>query len=245
MKLCAENVSVGYSRTHVVFSGIRFSADEGDMIALLGVNGIGKSTLLRTVAGLQKSIGGKLTIGGQIIESLPVKERAMLISIVLTEKIFVDNITVKDFIALGRAPYTRWLGNLSEKDLKEVHKVIALMGVEKLEHKPVNELSDGERQKILIARALSQETPVMILDEPTAFLDFRNKKEVLGLLSSISKELKKIVILSTHDIEAATEYCNTCWIMKEDKTFDIIGHTANFREEVMRKLFVPVSGSHT
>jgi len=243
MKLQATNLSIGYGNDKIVFPQISFAAGEGEMIALLGVNGIGKSTLLRTLSGLQKSVIGSISVGDKQLETLTVQERAKLISIVLTERIFVDNISVKEFIALGRMPYTNWLGNLSDEDVSEVEKVIGILKIEKLQHKLFNQISDGEKQKALIARALCQQTPVIILDEPTAFLDFRNKKEILQLLSTISKELKKIVILSTHDIEASLEYCTKCWLMTEYKKFLEINRSENFREEVMKQLFAE-SGSH-
>ncbi len=212
------------------------------MIALLGVNGIGKSTLLRTVSGLQSSVTGSVVLQGQELQTLNVQERARLISIVLTERIFVDNITVKEFIALGRMPYTNWLGSLSDTDAQEVEKVIAVMNIHKLQDKLFNQISDGEKQKALIARALCQQTPVIILDEPTAFLDYRNKKEILALLASITVQLKKIVILSTHDIEASLEYCTKCWLMTEDRAFLEIRRSENYKQEVMERLFADLNG---
>ena len=245
MELTAENLSIGYRSDKIIFSDISFSACEGEMIALLGINGIGKSTLLRTISGLQKSAGGNILVGEKKLESLPVGERAKLISIVLTEKIFVDNISVKEFIALGRSPYTNWMGKLSDEDLKELDKVIVVMKLDKLQHKFFNQISDGEKQKVLIARALCQQTPVIILDEPTAFLDFRNKKEILELLSSVSHELKKIVILSTHDIDASLAYCSKCWLMTEERKFIEIKRSEKFRSEVMNLLFAETSNSHS
>ncbi len=238
MKLQAENLSIGYEKSKIVFPNISFAVSEGEFIALLGVNGIGKSTLLRTISGLQKSVSGIISIEGKQFESVTVQERAKLISIVLTEKIFVDNISVREFISLGRMPYTGWFGNLAEEDVQEVEKVISVMKMEKLQDKLFNQISDGEKQKVLIARALCQQTPVIILDEPTAFLDFRNKKEILDLLSSISRSMKKIIILSTHDIEASLAHCSKCWLMTEEKKFVEIVRTANFRNEVMNQLLM-------
>lgn len=236
MKLLAENLDIGYGSDKIVFPGIRFLAFEGDMVALLGVNGIGKSTLLRTMAALQNKIGGNLTVEGKEINQLAAQERARLLSIVLTERIFIDNITVKDFVALGRAPYTSWLGSLSDNDRQVINEVIALVKIEKLQDKLFNQCSDGEKQKALIARALCQQTPVIILDEPTAFLDFRNKREIMQLLFNISRELKKTIILSTHDIEGALQYCNKCWIMTEEREFIEVNRSDNFENEVREKL---------
>lgn len=245
MKLTADKLNIGYENDAIIFPDISFCAEEGEMIALLGVNGIGKSTLLRTISGLQKSVNGSIAVGEKQLESLTVQERAKLISIVLTEKIFVDNISVKEFVALGRSPYTSWFGKLSDEDLKELEKVISVMKLERLRDKLFNQISDGERQKVLIARALCQQTPVIILDEPTAFLDFRNKKEILELLSSVSRQMKKIVILSTHDIEASLEYCGKCWLMTEKKNFVEIKRNKNFRTEVMNLLFSETLTRHS
>lgn len=236
--LSAENISIGYGAGNPVFFNISFSAEAGDLIGLLGVNGIGKSTLLRTIAGLQQRTGGKLILNGADIQTLHAAVRAKQISIVLTERIFIDNITVKDFIALGRTPYTGWLGQLSAEDEQEVENVIRGMKIEKLQNRFFNQLSDGEKQKAVIARALCQQTPVMILDEPTAFLDFRNKREILDILKAISSDLKKTIIFSTHDIEASLEYCNKFWIMTEMGIFREIKRNENFRGEVMSALSI-------
>src|SRR5579863_4258756 len=232
--LKGKDIVLGYGERNEIFSSISFSANNGDLIALLGVNGIGKSTLLRTIAGLQNKLSGQLDFDGREITSISAANRARLISVVLTERIFIDNIAVQDFIALGRAPYTGWLGNLTDDDNREIEKVISLMKVEKLRKRLFNQLSDGEKQKTLIARALCQQTPVMILDEPNAFLDFRNKKDVLDLLKSICSELNKIIVFSTHDVEASLEYCNKFWLMTEDKKFMEIEKGANYREEVLK-----------
>ncbi len=237
MQLQATQLSIGYGAAQVVFGDITFTAATGDMVALLGVNGIGKSTLLRTLTGLQRSVGGSVTIGGKELNSIPAQERARLISIVLTERLLVDNILVHEFIALGRMPYTNWLGQLTNADKQEVTHIIEVMKLGKLQHKLFNELSDGEKQKVLIARALCQQTPVVILDEPTAFLDFRSKKEILELLAGVTRQLNKIVILSTHDVEAALQHCNKCWVMTEQNKFVEVAHSNNFTSEVMQLLF--------
>jgi iron complex transport system ATP-binding protein len=242
MKLQAQKLNIGYGDDKIIFPDISFVAGEGEMIALLGVNGIGKSTLLRTISGLQKSVSGNILIGEKLLENMTVQERARHISIVLTERIFVDNISVREFISLGRMPYTNWLGKLSTEDTAELEKVIAIMKIEKLEHKLFNQISDGEKQKVLIARALCQQTPVIILDEPTAFLDFRNKNEILELLAAIARDMKKTVILSTHDIEAVLEHCSKCWLMTEEKQFIEMPKQENFKEEVMRSLLAERAG---
>ncbi len=240
MELQAQQLDIGFGKGEIIFPNINFATGEGNMIALLGVNGIGKSTLLRTIAGLQHKVAGSLTINNDDITTLSAEQRAKLISIVLTERIFIDNITVRDFVALGRAPYTSWLGKLGKRDVEVIEQVIAMLKIEKLQHKLFNQTSDGEKQKALIARALCQQTPVIILDEPTAFLDFRNKREIMQLLSNISRQLKKTIIFSTHDIESCIEYCNHCWIMTEQQEFCQINRSANFEKEVKDKLMAGV-----
>jgi iron complex transport system ATP-binding protein len=237
MQLTAQQLTIGYGATRVVFGGINFTAVAGDMVALLGVNGIGKSTLLRTLCGLQQHISGSVTLGGNNLDNISAQERARLISIVLTERLMIDNILVHEFVALGRMPYTNWLGKLTDTDTEEVRKVIALMKIEKLQNKLFNELSDGEKQKVLIARALCQQTPVIILDEPTAFLDFRSKREILELLAGIARQLGKIIILSTHDVEAVLQYSNRCWIMTEKREFVTVERNSGFTEQVMKLLY--------
>ena len=237
--LSAENMSIGYGAGKQIFSGINFSAGAGEMVGLLGVNGIGKSTLLRTIAGLQQCTGGKLELNKFNVHALSAAERAKQISIVLTEKLVIDNITVRDLIALGRTPYTGWLGKLSDADEQEVENVIRVVKIEKLQDRFFNQLSDGEKQKAIIARALCQQTPLMVLDEPTAFLDFRNKREILDILKAISNDLKKTIIFSTHDIEASLEYCNKFWVMTEAGVFREIKRSENLRAELMGALSIP------
>ncbi len=232
MELEGTHISIGYKKAAPVFKNISFRAQPGDMVALLGVNGIGKSTLLRTVAGLQNIITGEIKIEGKRMAQLTASAKATLVSLVLTDKINIDHITVRNLISLGRSPYTGWLGSLNEQDQKVINEVISLLHLQPLASKFFNQLSDGEKQKVLIARALCQQTPVLILDEPTAFLDFRNKKEIMKTLRQVSEQLHKIILLSTHDIEAALTYCNKCWIMTEQKTFVEVIRTADYKTQV-------------
>ncbi len=240
MRLKADNLEVGYGAKSV-FGNISFSAGAGDMIALLGVNGIGKSTLLKTLSGIINQKAGSLLVNGTQLSSLNVQQRAQQLSVVLTERLWLDNMLVKDFIALGRAPHTGAMGTLSDADKAVVDKVITITHASAIAGKFFNELSDGEKQKALIARALCQDTPIIILDEPTAFLDFRNKHEVLTLLKEISTSADKTVVLSTHDIESSLAFCNKCWIMTEENRFiekEIKGEQS--REEVKAILFAGI-----
>jgi len=219
MKLSANQLAVGYTSSKPIFSSLNFELNDGDVVALLGINGIGKSTLIRTMSGLLSPLSGSLTINQSSIQELTVQERAKHISIVMTDRIAIEHITVVDFIALGRAPHTNWLGVLQEEDKKLVDETIALLRIQNLQYKRLNELSDGERQKVMIARALCQQTGVIILDEPTAFLDFRSKAEILRLLQHVAQTLHKIILFSTHDIDLALQHASTVWVMTEQKEF--------------------------
>lgn len=233
MVLKAENLSIGYRAESPVFSAIDFSVMQGEVIALVGINGAGKSTLLRTLAGLQAPMAGALTIDGIEINQMKAAERAARISIVLTERINIDHITSKDFIALGRLPFSNWLGGVSEKDNEVIVQTMNVLQIAHLQNRTFNELSDGEKQRVSIARALAQETQLIILDEPTAFLDFKAKHTVLQLLQDIASQLHKTILFSTHDLEAALPHCTSAWVMTEDRKF--IATSSNLYE--IKKLF--------
>ncbi len=233
MVLKAENLSIGYSAASPVFVAIDFCVKQGDMVALVGVNGAGKTTLLRTIAGLQNQLSGTLTLGDNAINTMSASERATKISIVLTEKINIDNITAYDYIALGRLPYTNWLGTIDQKDKEVIQRTIEVMQVTAFQQRMYNELSDGERQRVSIARALAQDTDLIVLDEPTAFLDFKAKHTVLHLLQNIAHDLKKTILMSTHDLEATLPHCSLAWVMTENGKFI----TAGNKPEDVKKLF--------
>lgn len=233
MVLKASNLSIGYRAESPVFSAIDFSVMQGEVIALVGINGSGKSTLLRTLAGLQSPLAGALTMDGIEINQLNAAERAARISIVLTERISIDHITVKGFIALGRLPFSNWLGAISEKDNEVIMQTMAILQIAHLQDRTFNELSDGEKQRVSIARALAQETQLIILDEPTAFLDFKAKHTVLQLLQNIARQFHKTILFSTHDLEAALPHCTSAWVLSENRKFIT---TSNNLEEI-KKLF--------
>ena len=238
MLLTTQNLAIGYNAQKVIFNDISLSAGSGDMIALLGINGIGKSTLLKTLIGIQKPISGLIQIDNINIHTLSIAQRSKYISVVLTDKIDIDSISVKEFIALGRSPYTDWFGQITEQDNQKIEESIHLLGIEKLANKYYNHLSDGEKQKVAIARAISQDTPLVVLDEPTAFLDFRSKKMLLQLLKSICIATQKIIILSTHDVEATYSYCNNWWLMKENKQFEQLTTACNYQKQIADKMFL-------
>jgi iron complex transport system ATP-binding protein len=217
LSLSVENLSVGFKQNsgkrHILHSGINFSASPGEMVALIGSNGIGKTTLLRSVTGFQESFGGVVKINGTDLGKISLKEKARLIAFVSTESIRMSNMTVFDLVAYGRFPYTGWFGNLAENDRKLVHYAIDNVGLSGFEFHQLSKISDGERQRAMIARALAQDTPIIILDEPTAFLDVSNKYGIFHLLQTLAAEKGVTIVLSTHDLNIALREVDKLWIM--------------------------------
>ena len=211
-----NDLSIGYRSkqgVRVVAEGLTAQLQRGQLTCLLGENGIGKSTLLRTLAAFQPKLSGSIMIEGRELESYSERELARTIGIVLTEKLDVQQMTVMELVEMGRAPYTGFWGRLNEDDRKACDEAIALIGIEPLKDRMVQTLSDGERQKVMIAKALAQQTPVIFLDEPTAFLDYPSKVDMLLLLRRISREAQKTIFLSTHDLELALQVADTIWLM--------------------------------
>jgi iron complex transport system ATP-binding protein len=214
-----SDLTVGYDKTPLL-KGINLASNSGKMIGLFGRNGQGKSTLLKTISGLLPPISGCFTFEGIDILTLSEKERAKVLSIVSTTQQNIGGITVKDFIAFGRFPYTNWLGINANKDFQEIDNAIALCKLESLAHRNYDELSDGEKQKVNIARAIAQDTPLIILDEPTVHLDLINKIEVFKLLKELSTNHNKTIIISTHQIEYALQICDEIWLINDKEIQD-------------------------
>ena len=211
-----ENLSIGYlgkTDVKVVADRINAGINCGELTCLLGANGVGKSTLLRTLSAFQPKLGGKIEIVGKEIDAYTDKELSTVISVVLTEKCDIRNMTVHELVGLGRSPYTGFWGTLRGEDKEVVERSIALVKIQNLAHRMVHTLSDGERQKVMIAKALAQETPVIFLDEPTAFLDFPSKVEIMQLLHHLSRSTNKTIFLSTHDLELALQIADKIWLM--------------------------------
>ncbi len=210
--LVSHNLSVGY-KGNIVAENLNLCLDKGTLTALIGVNGCGKSTLLRTLSGLQKPIDGNIQINGENLNAISGSQRAKLISHVLTDSDYIRSIKVKDMVAMGRMPYTDFMGNLSVKDLEVVEQAMQKVDIGYKSNNMFYELSDGERQRTLIAKALAQDTPIMFLDEPTSFLDMRNKIEIMVLLHTIAHKDGKTILLSTHDVEIALQTADNIWLM--------------------------------
>jgi len=211
-----EDVSIGYRTRHgtkTVVSGITAAILGGELTCLLGRNGAGKSTLLRTLAGFQPRLSGRVSIMGRPLEDYSPRGLARQLGVVLTERPDVQQMTVWELVAMGRSPYTGFWGRLDADDEEEVRHAIALVGIDELADRQVTTLSDGERQKVMIAKALAQQTAIIFLDEPTAFLDYPSKVETLLLLRRICREAGKTVFLSTHDLELALQVADRLWLL--------------------------------
>lgn len=211
-----SRLSTGYwGKHHTVWvaTDIEASLYGGELTCLLGANGAGKSTLLRTLSASQPPVSGEIWIGEKRLVEYADKELAKLVGIVLTERCDVENLTVEELVGMGRTPYTGFWGTLRKEDKQIVSEAIGQVGIAKLSGRMVQTLSDGERQKVMIAKALAQQTPIILLDEPTAFLDFSSKVEVMRLLRSLAHDLGKTVFLSTHDLELALQIADKLWLM--------------------------------
>lgn len=211
-----QNLVTGYRTRHgnkVVARGINASLLGGQLTCLLGPNGAGKSTLLKTLSAMLPPLDGKILINGRDMASFSAMQLSKEIGVVLTEKLMLTNMTVYELIALGRSPYTGFWGRLSNHDRRVVNEAISQVHIENLQHRMIQTLSDGERQKVMIAKALAQNTPIIFLDEPTAFLDYPSKVEILQLLLRLSREKGLTVFLSTHDLELALQVADEVWLI--------------------------------
>lgn len=193
--------------------GLTVSLPEGRLTCLIGYNGAGKSTLLRTLAGFQPKLGGNIYIGGREISDYSGRELSRTVSVVLTSKPDVMNMTVREIVALGRTPYTGYWGTLGDEDRRIVDDSMRQVGIDRLAERMSGTLSDGERQKMMIAKALAQQTPLIILDEPTAFLDYPSKVETMLLLVRLCRDTGKTIFMSTHDLELALQTADMLWLM--------------------------------
>ncbi|MCF6295293.1 MAG: ABC transporter ATP-binding protein [Flavobacteriaceae bacterium] len=218
--LKTKNLSIGYSskktRT-IVASNINIELQQGELIGLVGANGIGKSTLLRTLTKVQESLGGNVIINEKELTSYNANELAKVLSLVLTEQVVSKNLSVFELVALGRQPYTNWVGNLSEHDNEIINQSINQTNIEDLKHKKCFELSDGQLQKVMIARAFAQDTALIILDEPTTHLDMYHKAYILKLLQKMVKDTQKTILFSSHEIDLAIQLCDKLIVMTDDK----------------------------
>jgi len=219
MSLTLLNLSVGYRR-RVVLDHLNLSATEGELVALIGRNGLGKSTLLRTIARLQPALSGEIFLAGKPLGQYSRSELASLLSIVSTEQVSVSQFTVRQLVSFGRFPHTNWIGKLTENDATLIEEAMQLVGVTSLGHKNLHEISDGERQRAMIARALTQDTGLILLDEPTAFLDMPNRYEVVHLLHQLTRTKRKTILFSTHDLHIAMHQADKLWLIVDGTLYE-------------------------
>ncbi len=212
-----EDLSTGYSsgsgQPRVVSAPFSVVLRRGELTCLLGPNGAGKSTLMRTLTAFQPPLAGRVMIDGRDLSSFDSSELSKLIGVVLTDRLQLGATKVGDLVALGRAPYTGFWGRLSAADHRMASDAMARVGISDLSERLVADLSDGEMQKVMIAKVLSQQTPVIFLDEPTAFLDYPSKVEIMQLLRSLARDEGKTVFMSTHDLELAFQVADTLWLI--------------------------------
>ncbi|MCJ7696255.1 MAG: ABC transporter ATP-binding protein [Anaerolineaceae bacterium] len=215
----ANDLEIGYSpskhRSLIIASDLNLNLNKGELVCLVGPNGVGKSTLLRSLAGLQPHLKGEVCLNGLSLQKLSSRELAKAISIVLTETVNVGVMQAFSVVALGRHPYTNWLGTLTEEDEQIVMASLRSVDAEDLTQHYFHELSDGERQKIMIARALAQEPSILMLDEPTAFLDLPRRVIIMQVLRNLAHNMGKVVLVSTHDLDLALKSADVIWLMSQ------------------------------
>lgn len=217
--LTATDLTIGYAQSrkapHIVAQGLHLALHPGELVCLLGPNGAGKSTLIRTLIGMQPPIQGQVCLSERSIAAFSPQERARQLSVVLTDRIGVGLLTARNLVALGRYPYTDWTGRLTPEDHRIITWALQAVHAEDLSDRPVAELSDGERQKVLIARALSQEPGLIVLDEPTAFLDLPRRVEIMSLLRRLSHTTGKAILLSIHDLDLALRWADRIFLLPQ------------------------------
>lgn len=222
-----SSLQIGYSlrkgQKKVVSSNLNLELENGRLCCLLGPNGSGKSTLMKTLCGFIKPLRGEIEICGKSLHSYSQAEIATMVGVVLTEKITGSGLNIFDLVSLGRYPYTGYFGKLDENDIDVINRAIAACGYRGDISNYVSELSDGERQKIMIAKTLAQECPIIILDEPTAFLDITSKIEIMELLASLAHDQEKTVLISTHDLDTALRTADELWIEDESNGTIVCG----------------------
>ncbi len=218
--LSTKNLNIGYktkANTISIAENLNLNLQKGKLITLIGGNGIGKSTLLRTLTVIQKPLSGSVFLNDKLIENYTANELAQSLSMVLTDKLPESNLTVHELVSLGRQPYTNWIGKLSELDIQKITEAIHLTGIESYASKRHYEISDGQMQKVLVARALAQDTPLIVLDEPTTHLDLLHKVSLFKLLKKLTQESGKCILFSTHDIDLAIQLSDEMIVMTSEE----------------------------
>ena len=230
--MSTKSLSIGYAsgkRKTVLAENLDLSLESSAVICLLGQNGIGKSTLLRTLSKMQPPLDGDILLEGKSIYSIAGNELAKKIGLVLTERIPESNLTVYEMVALGRQPYTNWIGKMVEEDKELVRQALKGAQLEELADMRCDELSDGQLQRAMICRAVAQDTKLILLDEPTAHLDIQHKIETFQLLKKLAVELGRSILISTHEVQLATQMADVLWLMNAE------GITSGSPEDLIRE----------
>lgn len=217
--LLVKDLQVGYHK-RVVVDNINVDLKKGEVLCLLGPNGCGKSTILKTITNQIKLLDGKMTVMDEDLNKINNREQAKYMSVVLTERIAPEMMTAEEVVAMGRYPHTNYFGKLSPNDLRMINEALESVNGEKLKDKEFKFLSDGEKQRILIARAICQESDIMVLDEPTSFLDIKYKVELLNIIKALSLKQSKTIIMSLHEIELASKIADKVLLIKDGKIYD-------------------------
>ena len=226
------DLSIGYrqgKKEIPVQQNLNLHIDKGEMLSLIGPNGCGKSTLLRTLCGLQDPLKGQIQVQGVDLEKITLSDRAKLFGLVLTDSVRLGYITVKQMVAMGRHPYTTFSGKLNKEDEQRIEESMAAVHLERFADRFITELSDGEHQRVMIAKALAQDTPFILLDEPTSHLDLPNRVEMMLLLKKLAHEMQKSILISTHEIDLALRLSDRIWLMTPGKCVE-----AGTPEELMK-----------
>ena len=227
--LKTKDLHIGY-KDKAILPPINVSLEEGSLIALIGPNGAGKSTLFKTLTAHIKAIGGSVELMGKELSEYSAKEKAMLIGLVLTERPDDMFLKVYDVVASGRCPYTNFFGKIEKEDENIIQESLDIVGINQLKNRYFNTLSDGEKQKVMIAKTLAQNTPIIFMDEPTAFIDYPSKIELFSLMKMLTKERNKTIIFSSHDLELLLRYTDDIWLISKGKQLisankdDLIGN---------------------
>jgi iron complex transport system ATP-binding protein len=216
--LRVKDLNIGYGQKEIL-SGLNFTISKGELVGLVGSNGIGKSTLLKTIIGSLKPLSGEVNLDGKGLQSISQQELSKLISIVLTDKLGGFNLTVFDIVAAGRIPYLNAFGQLNDKDVEIVNQSVDTIGIGNLTQNYFDELSDGQKQKVLIAKSLAQQTPIILMDEPTAFLDFESRLQLFQLLKQLAKDQQKTIIVSSHDLDVLFRNVDKVLYLRDNKDY--------------------------
>jgi len=215
--LTTRDLTIGYTSRkqagRVVAESLTLDLWPGQLVCLLGPNGAGKSTLMRTLAGLQPQLDGEIKLAGENLENVSPVQLARYLSLVLAERVDAGNMRVRELVTLGRTPYTGWLGHITHQDIEKVEDALRMTDTQQYQHRRVDQLSDGERQKVMLARALAQDTDLILLDEPTAHLDLPNRVDMMRLLHQLTRQTGKAILLSTHELDLALQAADRLWLL--------------------------------